>query len=159
MAINIAPFPLRTSVTDGIGNFLTRPWVAWLTDLVAQVDTNPTLVSDVALASKSASVSVTTFPRAVSPLGLYRVGYFARIVRAATTSSSLTLAIGGVNGGVTCAFTEAAMTGNTTTTAQSGFIYIQSDASKPITYTLTYASSGGTTMQYSVWMTIERVSA
>ena len=148
MAINIAPFPLRTSVTDGIGNFLTRPWIAWLTDL-----------SDVALASKSASVSVTTFPRTVSPLGLYRVGYFARIVRAATTSSSLTLAVGCVNGGVTCAFTEAAMTGNTTTTAQSGFIYIQSDASKPITYTLTYASSGGTTMQYSVWMTIERVSA
>ena len=161
MAIKIAPFPLRTSLTrtEGPNQFLTRPWVAWLTDLVQKVDKDVPLVSEVSLTGKTASISATTFTRVSDASGVYRIGYFSRITTAASTSSSLTVTIGGVNGGVTCAIAGAALTGNTTSTVQSGTVYLQVDASTNITYTTTYASSGGTAMVYSVWMAVERVTS
>ena len=158
MAINLAPFPIRTGVTMDPTRLLTRPWVAWLTELVQKVDNDPTIVSSVSLTGKSASISATTFTRALSAAGVYRIGYFARITTAASTSGSLTVTIGGVNGGVTCSLAGSAITGNTTTTVQSGNVYLQSDASTNLTYTTTYASSGGTAMVYSLWMTVERVT-
>jgi hypothetical protein len=157
MAITMAPFPLRTSVTLEGDRLLTRPWVAWLTDLVQKVDKDSTVVSAVTITAKSASISATSFPRTVLSAGLYRIGYFARVTTAATTSSSLTVTIAGVNGGVACSVAGAAMTGNTTSTVQSGNIYIQSDNSTALTYATTYASSGATAMVYGVWMTVERV--
>ena len=157
MAVTLAPFPLRTPVTAEQNQLLSRPWVAWLTDLVQKVDLDPMVVSSVSLTAQSASIAATTFTRDTSPAGLYRVSYFTRITRAATTSSSLTVAIGGVNGGVTVSQSGAALTGNTTTTVQSGSFMFQSDGNTALTYTVTYASSGGTTMQYGLWMSVERV--
>lgn len=157
MAVTLAPFPLRTPVTDEPNRILSRPWVAWLTDLVQKVDRDPTVVSSVSLTAQSASIAATTFVRQTSPAGLYRVSYFTRITRAATTSSSLTVATGAVNGGVTVSQSGAALTGNTTTTVQSGSFAFQSDGNTALTYTVTYASSGGTTMQYGLWMSVERV--
>jgi hypothetical protein len=159
MAITIAPFPLRTSVTEDPKRVLTRPWVAWLTELVQKVDKDATLVSEVSLTGKSASISATTFTRNIDAAGVYRISYFARITTAATTSSSLTVTMGGVNGGVTCAIAGAALTGNTTSTVQSGTVSLQVDASTNITYTTTYASSGATAMVYGLWMTVERVTS
>lgn len=158
MAITLAPFPLRTGVTLESSRIMTRPWVAWLTDLVQKVNNDPTVVSSVSVTAKSASISATTFPREISASGLYRIGYFARITTAATTSSSLTVTIGGVSGGVTCSVSGSAITGNTTATVQAGNIYFQSDVSTNLTYATTYVSSGGTAMVYSVWMTVERVT-
>ena len=157
MPITLAPFPLRTAVTLESNRLLTRPWVAWMTDLVQKVDSDPPVVSSVTATGKSASLTATSFPRSILAEGMYRIGYFARITIAATTSSSLTVTMSGVNGGVTCAFSGAAMTGNTTATVQSGNIYLQSDVSTALTYTTTYASSGGTAMVYGLWMTVERV--
>jgi hypothetical protein len=159
MAITIAPFPLRTSVTEDPKRVLTRPWVAWLTELVQKVDKDATLVSEVSLTGKSASIGATTFTRNIDAAGVYRISYFARITTAATTSSSLTVTMGGVNGGVTCAIAGAALTGNTTSTVQSGTVSLQVDASTNITYTTTYASSGATAMVYGLWMTVERVTS
>jgi hypothetical protein len=157
MAVTLAPFPLRTPVTAEQNQLLSRPWVAWLTDLVQKVDLDPMVVSSVSLTAQSASIAATTFARDTSPAGLYRVSYFTRITRAATTSSSLTVAIGAVNGGVTVSQSGAALTGNTTTTVQSGSFMFQSDGNTALTYTVTYASSGGTTMQYGLWISVERV--
>jgi hypothetical protein len=159
MAITTAPFPVRSSVTEVATRLLSRPWTSWLTDFVQKVDKDATLVSSVSLTGKSASISATTFTRKMNASGVYRIGYFARITTAATTSSSLTVTMGGVNGGVTCAIAGAALTGNTTSTVQSGTIYLQVDASTNLTYTTTYASSGGTAMVYSLWMTVERVTS
>jgi hypothetical protein len=158
MAIAIAPFPLRSAVTLQEDRFLTRPWVAWLTDLVRKVDSDPTVVSSVTVTAKSASISATSFPRVILPTGLYRIGYFARITTAATTSSSLTVTIAGVNGGVACAIAGSAITGNTTSTVQSGNVYVQSDDSTSLTYATTHVSSGSTVMVYGLWMTVERVT-
>lgn len=159
MGIKLAPFPLRSGVADRLTQIMSRPWVAWVSDLVEKVDLDVTLVASASLTTQAASISATSFGRAVSTEGLYRVSYFARITRAATTSSSLTVAIGGVNGGVTCSMSGSAMTGNTTATVQSGTVNIQSDASESLTYTTTYASSGGTAMQYGLWLTLERVKS
>ena len=159
MAITTAPFPMRTSVTEASTRLLSLPWVSWLTALVQKVDQDATLVSSVSLTAKTAAISATTFTRAIDASGVYRIGYFARITTAASTSSSLTVTMGGTNGGVVCAISGAALTGNTTSTVQSGTISLQVDASTNLTYTTTYASAGGTAMVYSLWMTVERVTS
>ena len=158
MAIALAPFPLRTSVMGAENRLLSRPWVAWFTDLVQKVDKDATVVSSVSATAKSASISATTFPRDILAAGLYRIGYFARITTAATTSSSLTVTMAGVNGGVACSVSGAAMTGNTVSTVQSGNVYLEIDDSTNLTYATTYAWSGATKMVYGLWMSVERVT-
>ena len=157
MAITLAPFPVRTGVSLEGNRLMTRPWVAWLSDMVDRLDASPVRVANVSLTAKTASISATAFDRASKDAGMYRVGYFARITTAATTSSSLTVTISGTNGGVAVSFAGAALTGNTTATVQSGNIYIQADAATDVKYATTYASSGGTAMVYSLWVTLERV--
>jgi hypothetical protein len=157
VAITIAPFPLRTSVMHEENRLLTSPWISWLTDLVQKVDKDATVVSSVTATAKSASISATTFPRDILAAGLYRIGYFARITTAATTSSSLIVTMAGVNGGVACSVSGAAITGNTVSTVQSGNVYLEIDDSTNLTYATTHVSSGATTMVYGLWMTVERV--
>jgi hypothetical protein len=159
VSVTLAPFPVRTGVTLEGNRLMTRPWVAWITDLVERVNASAPRVSSVEVTGKSASIGTTTLPRDSSAEGMYRVGYFARITTAATTSSSLTVTVGGTNGGVAVSFSGAAITGNTTSTVQSGTFYLQSDGGTNLTYATTYASSGGTAMQYGLWMTVERVKA
>ena len=137
---------------------LTSPWISWLTDLVQKVDKDATVVSSVTATAKSASISATTFPRDILAAGLYRIGYFARITTAATTSSSLMVTMAGVNGGVACSVSGAAMTGNTVSTVQSGNVYLEIDDSTNLTYATTYAWSGATKMVYGLWMSVERVT-
>jgi hypothetical protein len=47
--------------------------------------------------------------------------------------------------------------GNTVTTWHSGTVVIQSDLDGPISYETVYASVGGTSMQYSLRVTLERI--
>ena len=157
MAITLAPFPVRTGVSLEANRLMSRPWVAWLSDMEDRLDASPARVANVSLTAKTASISATAFDRASKDAGMYRIGYFARITTAATTSSSLTVTMSGTNGGVAVSFAGSAMTANSTATVQSGNVYLQADAATDIKYATTYASSGDTAMVYSLWVTLERV--
>ena len=157
MAITLAPFPVRTGVSLEGNRLMSRPWVAWLSDMVDRLDASPARVANVSLTAKTASIGATAFDRTSKDAGMYRIGYFARITTAATTSSSLTVTMRGTNGGVAVSFAGSAMTANSTATVQSGNFYLQADAATDIKYATTYASSGGTAMVYSLWVTLERV--
>ena len=122
-----------------------------------RLDASPARVANVSLTAKTASIGATAFDRTSKDAGMYRIGYFARITTAATTSSSLTVTMSGTNGGVAVSFAGSAMTANSTATVQSGNFYLQADAATDIKYATTYASSGGTAMVYSLWVTLERV--
>jgi hypothetical protein len=119
----------------------------------------PQRLSTVELTSQSASIAATAIPVGSLSSGLYRVSYYTRVTTAATTSSSLTFSLSFTDDAITVALAGTAMTGNTTSTAQSGTYLLQMDANSPITYSTTYASVGATSMQYKLSVVLEAVNA
>src|SRR5204863_5568747 len=110
------------------------------------------------LTGQSASISTTAIPMGTIAAGLYRVQWEARITTPGTVSSSLTITISYTDDGVSCSQSGAAITGNTTSTVQSGVILVESDQTVPISYATTYASAGATAMVYKLNVTCELVN-
>lgn len=137
----------------------TTSFLEWITALIGDVDASPARVETVSVENQGAAIGTTAIPTPALAAGLYRVSYYARITRAATTSSSLTISIGCTETAVSVTFSGAAMTGNTTATVQSGSVLIRIDASTPISYSTAYASSGGTSMVYRLDVVLEVVEA
>lgn len=159
MATTTAPFPVRDPLAERSTGLMTMPWINWFTQLVLNANAAPARLVSVTATAQNAAIGTTSFALGALASGLYRVSYMARITTAATTSSSLTVTVGFTNGGVTCALAGAAMTGNTTSTVQSGVFLLQIDQSTPVTYSTAYASVGATAMVYGLWLTAEQVDA
>jgi hypothetical protein len=159
--LTIAPTPqivVETPVMeDRISGRVTRVMRYWLLSLVDRVNATPHLLDTVQASTQAASISATNFAiLSVSP-GMYRLSMGARISRAATTSSSLIVTFGWVSSGVSCTTSSTAMTGNTTATVGSLTVLVRVDEATAITYATTYASAGGTTMQYSLDVSCEQL--
>lgn len=125
--------------------------------LVQPIANAPQFYPTVALTGQSASIGTTPIPLPSLATGLYRLTYYARITTADAVSSSLTVTLTWTDGGVSPSFSGAAMTGNTTTTAQSGSAMVQIDAASPISYSTTYASNTPAAMQYRLTILVEAV--
>jgi hypothetical protein len=135
---------------------VTFPWERWFGSLGIDVIARPERVAIVDLSGQGASIAATSLPVGSITHGVYRVSYYARITRAATTSSSLTVAVTWPDS-VTCTHTGAAITGNTTATFQEDVITMDVDSAGPIQYSTTYASVGAVSMQYKLVVTCEKV--
>lgn len=164
MALEFAAAPVRDEIAvpePKTGRLLLpRVWIDWFTALTIQVERNPERLQTVELEQQGSSIGTTPIPLDVLSEGLYRLTYYLRITRAATTSSSLSVTFGWTDGAVSCAFsTPAAVTGNTTNTVRGDTILVRSDQAAPLTYATTYASVGATSMQYSLDIVVEQVSA
>lgn len=132
-------------------------WPQWLNALVRWVNRAAVTVGvGVTASAQSASIGATAVPTGTLEAGIYRVTYYARITRAATTSSSLTVTIGWTDG-VAQTETGAAMTGNLTTTWQRGGGLIALDAGTSVTYAAAYSSVGATAMQYALAVRLEKL--
>lgn len=170
LALNNAPIPLSDPIArtrraqygnkpDPLEGMVTTPWIDYLSRLVTVISQNPNRVNSVELTAQGASIGATDMSGGALNAGLYRVSYQARITRAGTVSSSLTVALAWTDGGVAVTFSYAAVTGNTTGTTDSNTRLIRIDGASPITYSTTYASVGATTMQHSLDLTLEIVKA
>lgn len=144
-------FPSRDKVTDKSG-YVTQPWQIWLRNLSTSASATVQTVQTVSLAAQGAAIGATSFK---TPLvtGLYTVTWYLRIVRAATTSSSLQVQVGFTDESIPCVMTGAAVTGNTIATVQSGTFIVRCDRGAPVTYSTIYSSAGATTMQYDLVLT------
>ena len=140
---------------DALGT-VALPWLEWFNSLSAELDKSQRLVSSVSLTGQSASISATNVSAGVAA-GLYRLSYYTRITTVATTSSSLTVTLGWTEGSVAVSFAGAAITGNLTTSGQSGEILIRVDKSTSITYATTYASNVASEMKYRLDVVLQRV--
>ena len=104
---------------------------------------------------------------ASAPAGTYELCYYSVITQAATSTSSLTPTFGWNDGSArdTTSMIAAnvpnfqAYTGNSAGAILNGCVTIYSAASHNITFTFTYASSGGTPMQYSYSVTAKRIGS
>ena len=159
--LSIAPTPevvVEPAVVERrISGRVTQVMRYWLLSMVDRLNATPQTLDTVQLSTQAASISATNFAiLSVSP-GVYRLSMGARIARAATTSSSLTVTFGWTASSVACTTSGAAMTGNTTATVGSLTILVRVDEATAITYGTTYASVGGTTMQYELDVSCEQL--
>lgn len=156
-----APFrePLVELRGEHAGKVTGNPWLAWFRDLRADVDASPATFTPVVLEEQNASIGTTAIPTDGDlSEGFYRVTVYQRITTVAVTSSSLATTISWTDGGVSCSFTGAALTGNTTATVGSFTFMMRSDAAAPISYATTYASNGAGQMEYLTGITLERLT-
>lgn len=150
--------PVRDALVNKEGK-VESVWRIWFRGMRDEVTAAPARVAPVkSVNAQSATIGLTPLSVVVSN-GWWRISYFARVTVPATTSSSLIPRIGFTQGGVPCVFEGAAMTGNLTTTFQSGSVFVRADADAPFTYGATYASVGATPMQFLMDVSVERVSA
>jgi hypothetical protein len=160
MSHQYQPIPSRIPIAAVKPNFGTgevvKEWEQWLRGLAERHI--PLLLGEAELEDQSATIAQTPFALP-SPLaaGTYRINYFARVTRAATTSSSLTVTIHFTHGGVAQSIVATALTGNTTTTLGQAALVVEIDEGTTIDYEITYASSGETTMQYTFIAVVESI--
>ena len=91
--------PLQDKVSDKEG-ILTPPWLDYFSRLPSTLASIPNRISSVTLSLRGASISSTDFSGTVLAVGLYRIAYYARITRAGSTSSTLTVSFGWTDGAV-----------------------------------------------------------
>jgi len=163
---NPAPFPFTVPVIQ-LDPQSGKPLPGWTmskdlaiylqTSVVQAIAQAPQFFPSVALTGQSASISTTPIPLPSLLTGLYRLTYYARITTIDAVSSSLTVTLTWTDGAVSPTLAGAAMTGNTTTTVQSGSAMIHLDAASPISYATTYASNTPGAMKYALYILVETV--
>lgn len=165
----VPPIPDRTPLVvfpdkGSSGNpYAQLGWLQWLRQLVTLIN-GRAQVGSVTLPDQTASVASTPIATPVLSQGLYRVSWYARITRAAGTSSSLTVTVRWKDGDVACSFTGPAMTGNGVTDTQSESVLVSADQSvsgdpSTLDYQATYVSVGSPTMKYSLQVVVEALNA
>lgn len=156
----IAPIPYRNDLITGQApneNWMSRVWQVWLKTLVDAVESASVTVGSASLSAQSAAISTTDALPDTGASGLFRVSWFLRVTTPATTSSSVAVTVGWTSGSVALTSSGAALTGNTTSTYESGSVTVQADASTAITYATTYSSTGATAMEYALSVSVERI--
>ncbi len=153
-----AALPMFDAIVDPKTGMVSPTWSAWLARLPDTLYSIPSRLNALSLTNQTASLAATDFSGGSRLAGLYRLSYYARITTAASVASSLTVTLGWTDGGVACSQAGAAMTGNTTATAQSGTVLVHLDTGTAITYATTYSTTG-TTMAYALAVSLEKVLA
>ena len=158
--MSIAPVPdfvVEQPVTaNRITGRVTQAMRYWLLSLADLVNASPQVLATATVSTHAASIGSTAFAVLSVQPGVYRLSMAARVTRAATTSSSLTVTFGWTST-VACTTSSTAMTGNTTATVGSLTFLVRVDEGTAITYATTYASSGAVTMQYHLDVLCEQV--
>lgn len=160
MPLNPLPMPLDTPMVNEDRTIEFDSWVTFFTfrdqllqsaaKTVTQAIVSPTTGGSGAIGATALNVGTFT--------ALYRVNLYARITRAATTSSSLTPTFRWTEGVVALSRTYTAMTGNTTGTYLVDVFPVRIDPNTALTYETAYASVGGTSMTYMLEINIERLA-
>ena len=157
ISFKLPHLPFMDPVLKNAG-LLADIWNRYFNAIADRLSSALWVVGSVTLTGQSASIPATSFSSAV-PAGLYRVEYHQRVTQAASVSSSLIFTVNWTDGGVAQTYSWAAMTGNTTSTAQSAATLMHVDTGTVVQYATTYASSGATPMEYRLDGVLYRVGS
>jgi hypothetical protein len=127
----------------------------------------PAILSSPTLSATQSSTVGPTTAVSSAPIGAYELCFYAVITQAASSSSSLTPKFSWNDGTArSTSTTDAtaspqfqAYTGNVAGTVLTGCATVWSAASQNITYTFTYASTGGTAMNFVYTVTAKRIGS
>lgn len=145
--------------SNDLTGYMSVPWSDWAESIDVALNASAAVFGQTALTGSS--VSIGTTPITTKPLtsGLYRVSYYLIETQADNVGSKVTVNISWTDGGVTRTLSGADLTANNISAAQTGTLLVQSDASAPITYSTTYATTGGAPpMKYSLKVVLEQVA-
>ena len=166
VGLNNAPLPIQerlikvaVDMREKVPGFLEDVWIDFLQRMLDQINAGTWVRQNVGLATQGASIGATDFSGGGLSAGLYRITYYTRITRAASVSSSLIVTFDWTDQGVSVSASGTAITGNTTSTFQSGTLMIYTDSNSPVRYSTTYVSVGATSMQYKLLVTLEEMVA
>lgn len=145
------------TLTDPNENRLTTAYFNYFNSLGTRTENSPNFPTPIiSNTNQSASIAATSIAGALAG-GVYRLSFAARIVVAASISSSLTVTFLWTDGSLTQSVSSSAITGNTTTTHASLSYMVHIDGGTPITYSTTYVSVG-TAMEYDLYVLAESVN-
>lgn len=157
MAETLQTAPYWEVLADKKG-YITPTWLRWFVlTLLGQVNKTAIVIGLVSKTGQTASLPTTGVPLPALSSGLYRVSWYQRVTTPDGVSSSLTTTISWTESGVALSSSGAAMTGDTTTTTQSGSLMIRIDGSTAISYATTYASNTPAKMTYRLDVTVEQM--
>ena len=120
-----------------------------------------TALATVSLTAQSAAQAATTLYTPASD-GLFTINYYAKVTTAATTSSTLgvfSVISTDTDSNVVTSVGQSTQQNSLTTGFISGSITVYAKASTPIQYSLAYASSGATAMQYELRVVVAGTTA
>lgn len=164
---NTSPFPHDAPVSPetvdrNTGRKVRSPYfsqeiVDWLIEQQQRTDDTPEQLATVSLSAQGADIAATPVPMPDLTAGLYRVSYFVRVTRAATTSSEIQIVIGWTDGSVALTSAGTNLTGNTTSTFEQRTLLLAIDANAAITYEAIYTSVGATAMLFKLEIVVEKL--
>lgn len=139
--------------------YLNGRWLTWLYSVVwSRLGICVTrLGTPTTLTAQHASIGATALQLPGLTAGRYRVSWYARVTTPDPVSSSLTVTIGWTESALPLQISGAALTGNLTTSVQSGSVLVEADGASAITYATTYVSNTPGTMQYRLSVVAEAV--
>lgn len=138
--------------------YMAKGWIVWLQDsILARIQASAQVLKVITLTNQSAAIGATAVPLGTVTAGMYRIAWYARITTVDGVSSSLTVTARWTEGAVALTLSGAAITGDTTTSVQSGVIAVQVDANAAISYSTAYASNTPNKMKYALRVVVERV--
>lgn len=151
----LAPPPYATPLVEAPLWTITSQWGKRIQDLFARIEETPPVLANIPLVAQAASIGTTSIPIGAQAAGLFLVLWYLRITTVAGVSSSATVTIGNTDGGVSCTQSGSAVTGNTTSTIQSGAVLVRCDPAIAPTYQVTYASNPASAMQYRLDLVLQ----
>src|SRR5262245_2471339 len=168
MAQQLAPPPLQTPLIElpptqpgdplhRLSGLITRTWNQYFQSFASRIDTAPRTLRGVKIPPSTAAIGATPLPIGTTADGSYRISWYLTVTQAASTSSSVGFVFQHTFRGTTKTQTPPALATNLTSDAASGVIVCGSDAAAPITYAITYSSSGATAMAYAAALVIEQI--
>lgn len=150
-------FPFGEPIAADRTRLVTPRWRRWLLLLRESVDLSQVSIPVEAKLDQNASLATTAMDGGTLSAGLYAVSWYLRRTVNDGVSSSLTVAIGWVDG-TTQTFTAPAITEAGSALQVDEGITIYSDAASPITYTVTYASNTAGQMHYDFRPVLQSVA-
>lgn len=155
MPLALTSPPLQSPLTEppSMGKqptyLITRVWSDWFNGIVQRAQTASYAVASTTLTVQNASIGVTALVPSAAQ-GRYRVTVHARVTTVDGVASSLIPVISYTNGGVACTQSGAALTSNNTGLPASWTFAVIADASTPISFATTYASTTPGQMKYTI---------
>lgn len=155
MALAITSPPIQSPLVEppAMGKtptwLATRVWLDWLNSLVSRAQVAAYVVASATLAAQNASIGVTALVPSAAQ-GRYRITVHARVTTVDGVASSLIPVISYTNGGVACTQSGAALTSNNTGLPASWTFAVIADASTPVSFATTYASTTPGQMVYTI---------
>lgn len=134
---------------------VSSSWGNWFNSILVRLLAATQIIGRVALLDQTAVVVAANLPAALPTTGLYRVSWYFRITRAATTSSAVRLTLGWVDATRAMTFQGANINGNTLDSYESGTLIVLADIDTFLTYAASYSSVGATSAGFELSITVE----